>query len=127
MCIGTHPGTWELRQLLHERIFVHPELRLPPPKSIMDRAKARHDPRDADSTMLGAYADAGLLPEPGNAAELPDAVQPAESAQVASARVADDPGTWQINDGVEVQFERTVEQEGVLTPVWRWEPGFRFH
>lgn len=50
--ISQDRGGEEMRYFLSERLALHPHLQLPPPKSIMDIAKARVSPKDTDAFML---------------------------------------------------------------------------
>lgn len=62
--VSQNPGAAELRYFLSEKLYLHPELRLPPTKTVMDLAKARFSPEDTDEMMYRAYVDAGAHDQP---------------------------------------------------------------
>ena len=103
--VSQNPGAAELRYFLSEKLYLHPELRLPPTKTVMDLAKARFSPEDTDEMMYRAYVDAGVISRSADILRRMSA-----AGEAAAVRLPNRPSTWQFNDEVEVL--RTVSSSG---------------
>ena len=98
--VGQHEGIWEIHLLLHEKLALHRDLQLQPPKSIMDQARARVNPEDADDSVYKAYLAAGEIQD--------EAIIAAKKLQ---RKIQDRPSTWEVHDEVEVLTEIDDELE----------------
>jgi hypothetical protein len=124
--ISQHKGGAELRYFLGEKIFVHPDLRLPPSQWIMDIAKSRSSPEDTDSFMYKSFLHAGVLSRSADILRSMSASTGHPAAQRPPPPADSHPSTWAVNEPLEV-LDHRLPQEGEEHLVGVWTTGHFFY
>lgn len=122
-----HPGSAEIYQFFRELIYLDDDLRLPPPRRILDLVDHRVDPRDASTYVIEGeqrFANGGALSEGAVDHSDADGSIPAPQ-QPSFSGPPTNPDHWHLGDELEVLLETSQDGDDG-TQMLQWVRGYRF-